>query len=153
MIPMTSATTGPRLTPNSILRWSRMRQFMAAANPGAALRSGIKIPAHQHPDVGWQPGFRSEHSRLADAAQRRDVTVASERMTEHLRLTETLTRQSLGSQASRGRLNNCQHLIEQRRSITSDVRFSCVHLERLWNSYTPSRSYHEVADTGVLREY
>jgi DNA-binding GntR family transcriptional regulator len=39
--------------------------------------------------------LRAEHSRLAEAVLARDVKLASERMTEHLRLTETLTLQSL----------------------------------------------------------
>jgi hypothetical protein len=46
-------------------------------------------------DDGRDP--RAEHSRLADAGLKRDVKLEIERMTEHLRLTETLTLQSLGS--------------------------------------------------------
>ena len=41
--------------------------------------------------------LRAEHARLADAVLSRDMKLASERMTEHLRLTEILTLQSLSS--------------------------------------------------------
>ena len=41
--------------------------------------------------------LRAEHARLAEAVLSRDVTLATERMNEHLRLTETLTLQSLRS--------------------------------------------------------
>ncbi|MFG1465680.1 FCD domain-containing protein [Xanthobacter sp. DSM 24535] len=41
-----------------------------------------------------------EHTKLAEAVLSRDMELASERMTEHLRLTETLTLQSLQSQES-----------------------------------------------------
>jgi DNA-binding GntR family transcriptional regulator len=41
--------------------------------------------------------LRAEHSRLAEAVLSREVKLASDRMIEHLRLTETLTLQSLGS--------------------------------------------------------
>jgi DNA-binding GntR family transcriptional regulator len=43
---------------------------------------------------GAERDLRDEHTRLAEAVLRRDVTLATERMTEHLRLTETLTLQS-----------------------------------------------------------
>jgi DNA-binding GntR family transcriptional regulator len=39
--------------------------------------------------------LRAEHTQLAEAVLSGDVTLATERMTEHLRLTETLTLQSL----------------------------------------------------------
>lgn len=39
--------------------------------------------------------LRAEHTRLAEAVLSRDVALAVERMTEHLRLTETLTLKSL----------------------------------------------------------
>lgn len=41
--------------------------------------------------------LRAEHTRLAEAVLSRDVALATERMTQHLRLTETLTLQSLRS--------------------------------------------------------
>ncbi|OSI71584.1 MULTISPECIES: GntR family transcriptional regulator [Bradyrhizobium] len=42
--------------------------------------------------------LRGEHSQLADAVLSRDVSLATERMTNHLRLTETLTLLSLRSE-------------------------------------------------------
>ncbi len=41
--------------------------------------------------------LRAEHTRLAEAVLSRDVALAAERMTEHLRLTEILTLKSLQS--------------------------------------------------------
>ena len=39
--------------------------------------------------------LRGEHTKLAEAVLSGDMKLAAERMTEHLRLTETLTLQSL----------------------------------------------------------